>query len=153
MNKRCQDIIKKIIYLNIATVTSDGGPWNTPVYYAYDDKYNFYWVSSKDSVHSQNIRPDGRVFLTVYDSTVPEGTGSGVYIEARAVELNDEKEIEKAISVMGNRANKTLGDTREFLGQFPRRVYKATPEKIWTNDSKEINGHHVDVLVEVYEDD
>jgi Pyridoxamine 5'-phosphate oxidase len=68
------------IYITIATADSNGQPWNTPLYAAYDEHYNFYWASWTESVHSRNIRQNPAVFLVVYDSTVPEGTGEGIYI-------------------------------------------------------------------------
>jgi general stress protein 26 len=49
-------ILEKIHYINIATVNEDGSPWNTPVSASHDEQLNFYWGSSPDSVHSQNIR-------------------------------------------------------------------------------------------------
>src|SRR5437588_6957304 len=51
--------------------------------------YTFFWVSAKYARHSQNIRANPRIAIVVYDSTVPPGTGKGVYIEARAYELTD----------------------------------------------------------------
>lgn len=43
-------------------------------------------TSQRTAIHSQNIAEnDGRVFITIYDSTAPEGEGLGVYIEAIAI--------------------------------------------------------------------
>lgn len=89
-------ILQKIRYINIATVCADGSSWNTPVSASYDAELNFYWGSSPDNVHSQNIRNDGRVFVTIYDSTVPEGTGEALYMRGRAEELEEiEGEVKK----------------------------------------------------------
>ncbi|MBI2327880.1 pyridoxamine 5'-phosphate oxidase family protein [Candidatus Curtissbacteria bacterium] len=38
--EKAKQIISKIIYITIATTSKDGQPWNSPVYSAYDDKYN-----------------------------------------------------------------------------------------------------------------
>jgi hypothetical protein len=107
-------ILEKIHYINIATVNEDGTPWNTIVSTSHDKQLNFYWGSSPENVHSQNIRRDGRVFVTIYDSTVPEGTGEGLYLLGQAEELGPEK----ATAVY---------------------KYKFTPEQIWIND-EERNG-------------
>lgn len=40
-------IIKRIEYINIASITPEGNPWNTPVYTAFDKSLNFYWLSWK----------------------------------------------------------------------------------------------------------
>lgn len=93
--KRAKEIIEAVIYINIASVTESGMPWNMPVYATYDEDYNFFWLSWRESQHSKNIRANPDVFITIYDSTQQEGTGEGVYIKARAEEVNDPGEIER----------------------------------------------------------
>lgn len=107
--KSAREILEKIHYINIATVNEDGSPWNTAVATSRDGQLNFYWGSSPDNIHSQNIRRDGRVFVTIYDSTVPEGTGEGLYLLGRAEELGPEE---------GTAVYK----------------YKFIPEQVWIND-------------------
>lgn len=147
--EKAKSIIAKIIYITIATVSKDGKPWNSPVYSAYDEKFNFFWASWKENEHSKNVRNNGDVFLVIYDSTAAEGTGEGVYVKAKAQELNDPKEIEYALKYLYGRKNKTSRKSDEFLGDYPRRVYKAAPEKFWINTDGEINGNYVDKRVEV----
>lgn len=142
-------IIEKIQYITIATTSKDGSPWNSPVWCAYDDNYNFYWASWKENRHSQNIRNNSKVVLVIYDSTVPQGTGFGVYFEAEAHELTDEKEIQAAIDLMYKRKNKAPRKATEFLGDYPRRVYKAVPRKVWVNSEGDINGNYIDIRKEI----
>lgn len=146
---KVKEIISKIIYITIATVSEDGKPWNTPVYSAFDENYNFFWASWKENEHSKNIRNNPDVFLVIYDSTVPAGTGEGVYIKAKAYELNDSKEIEHAVKYLYRRKSKTPRKVEEFLESYPRRVYKAVPEKLWLNTEGEVNGNYIDKRVEV----
>ncbi|MEK6848204.1 MAG: pyridoxamine 5'-phosphate oxidase family protein [Nanoarchaeota archaeon] len=141
--------ISKILYITIATSTKDGVPWNSPVYSAFDKDYNFFWASDQNAQHSKNIRENNNVFLVIYDSTVPEGQGEGVYVEAKAYELSDKKDIAHALSRLDGRVNKKPHSPSQFLGNMPRRVYKAVPEKIWVNDDGEINGNYIDVRIEV----
>ena len=147
--EKAKAIIEKIIYITIATVSKDGKPWNTPVYSAYDEKFNFFWASWKENEHSKNVRNNSEVFLVIYDSTTLEGTGEGVYVKAKAFELNDPKEIEHALKYLYGRKNKTPRKAEEFLGDYPRRVYKAVPEKFWINSDGEVNGNFVDTRIEV----
>ena len=86
---------------SIGTASSQGDPWNSPVYSAYDDLANFYWSSSPDAQHSRNIHATGKAFLVIYDSTVPEGKGEAVYVEATVAGLDDPREIEEAAMVDG----------------------------------------------------
>ena|SRR3989344_6577418 len=146
---KAKGIISKILYITIATSTKDGVPWNSPVYSTYDKDYNFFCASDQNGQHSKNIRENNQVFLVIYDSTVPEGAGEGVYIKAKAYELADEKEIEDALSFLDGRVGKKPHSPKQFLGDKPRRVYKAVPEKFWVNDDGEINGNYIDVRIEV----
>ena len=148
--EKVKAIIEKILYITIATVSKSGTPWNTPVYSAYDEKFNFFWASWKENEHSTNIRACSDVFLVIYDSTAPEGTGEGVYIKARAYELDDPKEIEHATNCLYERKNKTPRKADEFLENYPRRLYKAVPEKFWVNEDGTIDGNYIDTRVEVH---
>ncbi|OGY97831.1 MAG: hypothetical protein A2855_03050 [Candidatus Liptonbacteria bacterium RIFCSPHIGHO2_01_FULL_57_28] len=146
---RAKEIIEKIWYITVATTNSDGQPWNTPVYSAYDENYFFYWASWKENTHSQNIVKNPKVFLVIYDSTAPEGTGEGVYIQAKASEVQDEKEIEHAMKYLYGRKSKQPRKVEEFLGDYPRRIYKAVPDKAWINTSGDVDGNFVDKRVEI----
>lgn len=148
---KAKRIIKEILYITIATAGKDGTPWNTPVYSAFDENYNFFWASDKNSIHSKNISENNKVALVIYDSTVPQGTGEGVYVEAKAFELSDPKEIEHALAYLYRRKDqdpKKRG-AQEFLGAYPRRVYKAVPEKFWVNGEGQVNGNYIDIREEV----
>ncbi len=151
MEEKAKKIIQKIIYITIATVTKDGNPWNSPVSSAYDNKYNFYWASDKNGQHSKNIRENPNVFLVIYDSTMPEGTGEGVYIQAKAYELTNETEIQHALDTGYKRKGESghHHEPNEFLGEFPRRFYKAVPEKFWMNGDGDVNGNYIDIRLEV----
>lgn len=80
-----KEVIEKIEYINLATVTPEGMPWNSPVYTAYDKDYNFYWASDQENIHSKNIINNQNVFAVIYDSTAPAGTGFGIYLKGTAV--------------------------------------------------------------------
>jgi len=147
--KEAASIIKKILYINIASITPEGKPWNTPVYCAFDKELNYYWFSWKNNQHSINIRDNADVFVTVYDSTVPEGTGFGVYFLGKAYELSNPKEMLHAIAVGYARVKKKGRAIKEFLTHYPRRIYKFVPEKVWVNGDGEIEGNFIDVRTEL----
>jgi nitroimidazol reductase NimA-like FMN-containing flavoprotein (pyridoxamine 5'-phosphate oxidase superfamily) len=151
-NRRAAEIISRILYITIASVSGDGRPWNTPVYSAFDKDLNFYWASDKHSQHSQNIRAAGNVFLVVYDSTVPEGTGEGVYFQATAQELNKKDEVLAALQALDSRVGKAQRrDFANYSGDAVLRVYQATPQQVWMNDADEdASGNYIrDARVEV----
>lgn len=135
--KRAADIIKKIEYLTLATVTPEGMPWNSPVARVYDENLNFYWFSDKENQHSINVRSSGKVYIVIYDSTAPWGEGEGVYIQANVMELEAPEEITYARRI---KKGPDLDSPDDFMGDAIRRVYKAIPKRVWINDAEVKNG-------------
>ena len=149
--RRGQEIVRKLIYITVSTATSEGEPWNSPVYFAYDEGGNFYWTSSPLAQHSRNIDQNGKAFLAIYDSTAPAGSGEGVYVEATAAALVIPEEIHEATVNLARRAGKDIGPEKRRLDAGIQRIYRATPMRVWVNgfesDSK---GRFVrDVRVEI----
>ncbi|MBI2601221.1 pyridoxamine 5'-phosphate oxidase family protein [Candidatus Daviesbacteria bacterium] len=149
--KRAKEIIEQIIYITIATSSKENIPWNSPVYSAYDEDYNFYWASWKENIHSKNIAENNQVFIVIYDSTAPEGTGEGVYIQAKAYMVEEDEEIKKALNYLSKRTNQkpAEGEEKKLTDQFPRRIYKAVPEKFWVNGEGFIKGSYIDTRTEI----
>lgn len=146
-NKRAKEILQKIIYATLATVTKEGKPWNSPVRHCFDSDMNIYWFSDKQNQHSQNVRENGRVFIVIYDSTVPEGDGEGVYFEATVEELTEPEQIRKARRIKKGEGKDSPDD---FMGDAIRRVYKATPTSAWMNDAEVKDGVFIrDYKVEI----
>lgn len=146
--KRARRIIESIAYATVATTDDAGRPWNSPVHTVHDDQYNFYWFSDVQAQHSLNVRTSGRAFLVIYDSTVPAGEGEGVYIDAVAKELNDPEEIRYARYL--KKGPGYDASPEGFMGDSPRRVYKAVPERVWVNADEVKDGVFVrDYRVEV----
>lgn len=144
-----KEIINKIHYITLATVTPDGLPWSTPVFSAFDTQYTFYWRSAKNAIHSLNIKDNGKIFISIYDTTTPWGIGNGVYIKATAFELIDKKDIQSALAILDKRSLKTVGTAQSFMNDNQRRIYKAVPKKVWINSDEEINGIFIDKRVEI----
>lgn len=147
--EKAKNVISKILYITIATVGDEGQPWNSPVYSAFDEDYNFYWVSDQDAQHSQNITANKRVFLSIYDSSAPPSSGQGVYIMAQAQEVVIDEEREKAYNLLNSRAEGYPWSFEELNGKNRLRLYKAVPEKFWINGDGDVDGNYIDVRIEV----
>jgi hypothetical protein len=147
--KKAAGIMRRILYMNIASITPEGKPWNSPVYCAFDRNLNYYWLSWKLNQHSKNIRNNPSVFVTVYDSTVPASTGFGVYLEGEARELNNPVEILSGLRLIYGREKRKPRDVVQFLRKFPRRAYKFVPRRAWINGDGEIDGNYVDTRTEL----
>lgn len=150
-NRRAVEIIKQIKYATLATVTPDGLPWNSPVAHQYDDELNIYWVSDKEGQHSRNVTSNDRAFIVIYDSTVAEGDGEGVYIQASVAQVTDPAEILRVRRMKKGSHFEQSPDS--FLGDSIRYMYKAVPEKIWLNDAEIKDGvfirdYRVDISLE-----
>jgi len=144
---KARKIIRDIRYITIATASKDAMPWNTPVFAAFDEDYNFFWGSNKDAQHSQNIRVNQNVFIVIYQSTQP--AGDGVYLQAIAFELTDRKEIKKAYELLTKRASDYPWSIEDFFGDGHPRLYKAVPEKVWMYQASKKDGKFLDTRVEV----
>lgn len=146
--KRAKEILSTVLYATVATASKAGKPWNSPVAGFWDGSYNLYWFSDKDSIHSKNIRENKDVFIVVYDSTMPEGTGEGVYIEATACEVTDPSEIQQIVDLQNG---DMCCEAEQVSGDAIHRFYKAVPKEVWVNDDeKDENGDYVrDIRVSV----
>jgi hypothetical protein len=152
-SKRAAEILNQITYVTVATVGEGGQPWNSPVYSAFDEELNIYWTSDKNGQHSQNIRANGKAFLVVYDSTVPEGEGEGIYNLATTQELTGPNEIRATRTTTQGRKGQSISEDEHtyFSDEAIRRVYKAVPQHIWMNsDQKDAAGRFMrDIRVEL----
>jgi hypothetical protein len=148
LTRKAKEVIDSIEYIDLATITKDGEPWSSPLWFVRDDQYNFYFYSPKKSQHSINIRDNGRGFVVIYDSRAPEGTGFGVYMTAQVNELNNIPDIKNAIKwIFTKKAKKKIPE--DFLGESPRRIYKVTPKQVWVNDSELTNGLYLDYRIPI----
>jgi hypothetical protein len=121
-------LIDRISYMVIGTADADGNAWATPVYFATDGSGAFYWVSSHEARHSANIAARADIGIVIFDSTVPIGTGQGLYIEASAEQLVG-PDLDRGLTVFSARSLKDGGSawTRaDVEGEGLIRMYRAT---------------------------
>ena len=114
-------------YMTLATADGDGRPWATPVWFAHQGYTDLYWVSRPEARHSRNLAVRPEVGIVIVDSTVPEGEGQAVYVEALAREL-DGADRDEGIAVVSRRSE-ALGAARwgvaDVSGPAPLRLYRA----------------------------
>jgi len=150
---KARQILAENQYMTVATSTNGGKPWISPVFFAYDDKYNLFWTSNKDALHSKLIRGNERVAIVVFNSCDLEGTADGVYFEATAAELSDANDISHAIQVLSQRIavdEYKLTSHAQVTGSAAWRIYRAVPNKISKlTKSEHINGQLVDKRIEI----
>jgi nitroimidazol reductase NimA-like FMN-containing flavoprotein (pyridoxamine 5'-phosphate oxidase superfamily) len=124
-------------YVVLATADADGVPWASPVWFATENYRELYWVSYPGARHSQNIEVRPQIAMVVFDSTVPSGTGQGVYMAATAEQLTDSTAIEDGIGVF-SRESLRQGDEEWQLdrvtGEARLRLYRASVQEYWILD-------------------
>jgi general stress protein 26 len=148
---RAKEVLTSQKYINLATVSAEGLPWNSPIYFVMDKKLTLYWSSWLGAQHSKNLQTNSHVFITLYDSTRLRGTNSlrGLYMQAGAFELNEPNEIMEVSKLLYEEGE--VSGPEVFLSDSVKRLYKATPYRIWLNDKseKEVTPETVKMRVEV----
>ncbi len=115
-------------YMTLATSDGDGRPWASPVWFAHDGYTTFLWVSRPGARHSQNLEGRPQLAIVIFDSTVPEGEGQAVYMEAEA-ELVPPEEQADAMDVFVRRSVARGGEVwtvEDVTAPAPHRLYRAT---------------------------
>lgn len=102
------DIARAVLEANsyavLATADADGVPWGSPVWFAYEDPREIFWVSAPDARHSQNIAVRPLIGMVVFDSTARPNTGQAVYMTATAELVADPATIERGLAVFNRRS-------------------------------------------------
>jgi uncharacterized protein YhbP (UPF0306 family) len=98
--------------LHLATV-ADGQPQICSVHFAFDEQFNFYWLSSRLSHHSQAIEQDGRAVIAILQSPT---LIQCIHAEGQARALADD-EMAQAHEIYSQR-----------FGANPERLHRLTTE-------------------------
>jgi len=121
-------IVDANLYMVLGTADREGRPWAAPVYFAHAGYRDFFWVSSPDARHSRNIGSRSDVSVVIFDSSVPIGTGQGVYMSCSAQELTG-GEREPAVETFSRRGVGHGGRPWSLADVEPpaaHRLYRAT---------------------------
>ena len=136
-------------YCCVASV-DEKGVWANPVYFAYDEKFNLYFISQMNSRHMQNLKKDPRISVAIY-KTEQKGDIVGIYIEGEAkIILKDKKEIQKAFDVYYERAGKGP-DVQGYINNPTWLYVKVIPKHIYYFDTRFFDEERQEVPKEVYE--
>ena len=149
--EQARRLIADNIYCTLSTCSTDGYPWVSPVFFAYDEHFSIYWASAVASKHSQNIYCNlGRVAIAIFNSSALEGTGSGLYFYGTASELSPTL-TSKAMKRLISRANKQLNRVPEdYLDDSPRRIYHFQPQQAWVTGTRLAFGNQlVDTKIKI----
>jgi nitroimidazol reductase NimA-like FMN-containing flavoprotein (pyridoxamine 5'-phosphate oxidase superfamily) len=139
-----REIIDASLYMVIATADRTGQPWASPVYFASSDYRDFFWVSEPEATHSVNLRDRREVGIVIFDSSVPIGSGQGLYVLGVAREL-PAHETADGIKIFSKRSKGHGGNKWTMDDVSPparHRLYQATAEAHYVLDEHD---HRVEV--------
>ena len=132
-------IIDSILYMVLGTADETGRPWAAPVYFASEKYQEFYWMSSPEVRHSQNILLRPQVSIVIFDSRVPVGMGQAVYMSAVAEELTG-SELDRGIQIYNGRFSNPAQhglrviDVEHVQAPALYRLYRAVAQEHWVLD-------------------
>ncbi len=134
-------IIEENSYLTLST-TDDSRPWATVLQYVVDEQFNFYFISSRDSLHAQHIEKNPAVAFAIFDSRQPSGTGEGIQASGTARILAPSE------------YNQTVTDYFKILeaigiAKEKNAIFKVTPEHFFIPDTEFWQKERVDRHIEV----
>lgn len=148
MTEKAKNILETIRYATVSSVDNNGIPWAAPVWYVIDNEENLYWWSPIDSQHSRNIVHNSNIYITIFNSTVAEGDGLGLYLRAEAGVVVD-NELDVAIEHYNSSTRIFKLDRENCTGNAPTRMYKAIVSQQWINESIEQDGFYIDKRIEL----
>ncbi|NNN20841.1 MAG: hypothetical protein HKL80_02400 [Acidimicrobiales bacterium] len=122
--------------LQLATCLNDQ-PWNCTVYYAFDDDWNIYWISTPDRRHSKEIVINPKVSgaIAFSQEPYPKDGVQGLQFEGVAEMLSgdEEEKASKFYIDQLDREDTLLEDIRS--GKNPHKFYRIKPTKFVLFDS------------------
>ena len=138
MKHKAVDILKDNRLMAISTLRGDGWPQTTMVSYANEDIL-IYFIVSKASQKFANIERDDRVSLVIGRDFHDPSTIKAVSIAARASEVRDPKQRQRAITLLLERHPGLRKLARPEPGHSA--VMRANPEIITILDYSKGFGH------------
>ena len=135
----------------------DNGVWSNPVYFAWDEDFNLYFISQPPSRHMKNLEKDPRIAVSIYNtkqSTFDDVVG--IQLEGRANILIDKAEIDKArAAYYGRKYPDTARNPKQgedaYLDNPAWQFVKIIPEYIYYFDTRFFDEERQEVPREVYE--
>ncbi len=132
-------------YVAILATSDNSEPWSTPVYFTYDDKFNFYFMSETKTRHIKEIEKNPNVSLAIFmPSASSFGFKVGLQIGGIATFVPDE-DIEEIYMKRSMRLTGTKGWNKESMGghlikQAGWTFVKVTPKSINYTDRRYFSG-------------
>ena len=140
INRLAKEIITSNNYMILSSANNLGIPWICILAYAYDQKYNFYFVSMNNAKHVQQIGEHSDVAVAIFDSRQLIMKGVGLQIEGKCYRVDDKKAM-GALEVIFSRKWPYgvfhKNSKQIFVKLLKKNIYSVfcfTPKRVWIND-------------------
>ncbi|MBI2085399.1 MAG: pyridoxamine 5'-phosphate oxidase family protein [Candidatus Aenigmarchaeota archaeon] len=137
LKKLALNYMENVRIMALATC-SNKKPWASTVFYAYDKKFNLYFLSRYHRRHSFEIRKNPNVAGTIVKpQKIFSAPNTGMQFEGAAKMLMG-KELEAAYKIFVKRypAAEKIIKSASVLGSGEIRMYKITPRLLVMQDQK-----------------
>lgn len=128
-----RDYINQIIHLSLATVKNDR-PWVCEVHFSYDQELNFYFVSSRNTRHAQELVANPYVAGNIVTQHFKDQKVRCVDFEGIATML-DGDEAQAAYNAYIDRYGPSEGLLNEIQKDGDTRFFKIRVENFYLFDS------------------
>lgn len=129
LRRLIEDCLKEVKLMQLATSAGDQ-PWACSIWFAADFDLNIYYFSSITRRHSEEVLKNNKVAGAIVLPQSPNDRPRGLYFQGVAEVLENQEDIDKAISVYVDRIF-----SREKIKEFmeskthPHSFYRIKPTK------------------------
>lgn len=126
-------------YMTLAT-NSPNGPWVSPLYFSWDEKFNIYFLSQLASQHAQNFLIDPRVACSIFPTNQDTlGRIFGAYATGTVIHMISDDDRKKAEDVFFDRIHPNDPLAKEVNGYRTNpewQLFKVSLTGLWYMDSE-----------------
>lgn len=135
-------------YMTLATQGASG-PWATPLYFSWDDKFNLYFISKLDTQHAQNLTTNPATACSIFPTDQNTlGRILGVSATGIAHHITDPGDRKKADDFYFDRLHPNDPIAREVNGYRTNpdwHMFKVTLSGLWYFDTDHFGEHRMAV--------
>lgn len=139
---RVLECLSSTQYMALATADPENGSWVNPVYFAWDEEFNIYFISLPQSRHMQNLKQDGRASLAIYSTDQDtHGDVLGIQLKGTVEEFHDEEAVTAAYTIYARRIERDTGKPaywklEDFLSKATEWTFvKVAPSEMYLLDT------------------
>jgi len=145
-----EQLLKEQHYCVLSTCDRACLPWATPMFYAYDELWQLYWISARSSYHSRLLVDNPYATAVIYNSPDMGGAVNALYLTGFVAECT-EHELEDVLEIYLRRAEAAVSrNPIDYLHTNPSRMYRLESSRAFTLGEAEWDGNPlVDRRIEI----